>query len=159
MVVAFGLGGLTTQWLLRTAIPESELVLLQRERGQFGTITLLDDMRRMLLTTLEQTSSPMPSQGIVLRGGGSTFIRPVLERWAGIYEKQTGVKIEYSAVGSTKGVDGLVSNFLDFGCTDAFLSDEQLAEAGSEILHIPLAIGAVVPVSNLTNDDRRTVGH
>jgi len=148
MVIAFGLGGLTTQWFANGHSRTSS----KGHNGNVASSNHLLAIKPNAATTLEQTSSPMPSQGIVLRGGGSTFIRPVLEQWASIYEKQTGVKIEYSAVGSTKGVDGLVSNFLDFGCTDAFLSDEQLAEAGSEILHIPLAIGAVVPVSNVTND-------
>ncbi len=108
------------------------------------------------LSTPPVESKPTPPQlpppGPILRGGGSTFVRPVMELWSSIYQKQTGVKIEYSAVGSSKGVDGLLSNFLDFGCTDAFLSDEQLTDAGSTVLHIPLAMGAVVPTYNVTND-------
>ena len=100
-------------------------------------------------SVIEQASYSVPSRGIVLRGGGSTFIRPALERWATQYQKQTGVEIEYSAVGSSKGFDGLVSNFLDFACTDTFLSDDQIAEAGADILHVPLALGAIVPAFNV----------
>lgn len=98
---------------------------------------------------IEQTSYSMPAKGVVLRGGGSTFIRPALENWSSLYEKQTGVKIEYSAVGSSKGVDGLIANFLDFACTDVFLSDEQIVDAGGEIVHIPLALGAVAVAYNV----------
>lgn len=95
--------------------------------------------------------------GVVLRGGGSTFIRPVMEVWAESYQKQTGIKIEYSAVGSTKGIEGFLSNFLDFGCTDAYMSDDQLAEAGVGIIHVPLAIGAVVPTFNVTDDSGQPI--
>jgi phosphate transport system substrate-binding protein len=74
-----------------------------------------------------------------------------METWSANYAKQTGVKIEYSAVGSPRGVDGLISNFLDFSCTEAALTDEQMAEAGSEIIHIPLAMGAVAVAYNVSD--------
>jgi phosphate transport system substrate-binding protein len=40
----------------------------------------------------------------------------------------------------------------DFGCTDACMTDQQLADAlqhGSEVVHIPLLMGAVVPAYNV----------
>jgi len=93
----------------------------------------------------------MATGRVVLRGGGSTFIRPVMEHWSRLYQQRTGIAIEYSAVGSSKGIDGFASNFLDFSCTDAFLTDEQLAEFGTDVVHVPLAVGAVVPAYNVTN--------
>src|SRR5262249_14284415 len=50
---------------------------------------------------------PVPVRGVILRGGGSTFVEPLMGHWAGLYEKQTGVKVEYVAGSSTKGVAGL----------------------------------------------------
>ncbi len=81
-----------------------------------------------------------------------------MEQWARLYEQQTGVKIDYTAVGSTKGIEGVTSKFLDFGCSDAFLSDKQLADAGGAMIHIPLVMGAVVPTYNVPDDSGGNVG-
>lgn len=152
LILAFGIGGLATQWWLGiskqpTMISNNSLATPPMEHH-----TMLPTVDATPVSESVSAAVVVPSTGVVLRGGGSTFIRPAMEHWAQLYEEQTGVKIEYSAVGSTKGVDGLVANFLDFGCTDAFLSDEQLSQAGSNIVHIPLALGAVVPTYNLTNE-------
>ena len=90
--------------------------------------------------------------GPVLRGGGSTFVKPIMELWAQVYEKETGTKIEYTAVGSSKGIEGVTARFLDFGCSDAYMTNEQLADVNSPILHIPLVIGAVVATYNVTDE-------
>src|SRR5262249_42534731 len=50
-------------------------------------------------------------------------------------------------IGSGRGIDNMIDRVLDFGCTDAFMTEAQLKKAkGSygEVLHIPLAMGAVV---------------
>ncbi len=151
LVLAFGIGGLFTQWWFggRAILnPLNSGVTPPRSNQRPNSRT--PSTSNTVATDSDQAA--VASTGIVLRGGGSTFIRPAIEHWSKIYEAQTGIKIEYSAVGSTKGVDGLVSNFLDFGCTDAFLSDEQLQAADSNIIHIPLAMGAVVPTYNVTNE-------
>src|SRR5262245_16457446 len=49
-----------------------------------------------------------PVAGIVLRGGGSTFVNPLMERWTTEYETHSGVRIDYQSVGSSKGVQGLI---------------------------------------------------
>ncbi len=87
--------------------------------------------------------------GVVLRCGGSSFVAPLMEHWAPQYERQSGTKIDYASLGSTNGVEGVLKHFLDFGCTDAFLNDEQLAAAGGRVVHIPLVLGAVVPTYNV----------
>ena len=98
---------------------------------------------------LSGSGTTAPVSRIVLRAGGSTMIRPVMDYWSRIYEKQSGVKIEYSAVNSSKGIDGVISNFLDFGCSDVVLTDDERSAAGARIIHVPLAIGAIVPTYNV----------
>jgi phosphate transport system substrate-binding protein len=93
---------------------------------------------------------------LVLKGSGSTFINSAMQHWTPLYEKQTGVKIEYSGIGSGRGVANLVDRVLDFGCTDAFLTDAELAkarESGGAVVHIPLAMGAVVVTYSLPDLD------
>jgi len=100
----------------------------------------------------EQPAKEEPFTGVILNGGGSTFIHPLMARWAAVYKKARGVHIEYQAVGSGRGTEGVFNRVYLFGCSDAPLSNTQLArakKAGNELIHVPLALGAVVPAYNL----------
>jgi phosphate ABC transporter phosphate-binding protein len=102
----------------------------------------------------EQPPKPALFAGTVLNGGGSTFIDPLMQRWAVIYEKRQGVRIDYQSVGSTRGTQGVLNHVYLFGCSDAALTDQQLAKIkqdGDSVLHVPLALGAIVPSYNLPN--------
>lgn len=102
------------------------------------------------LTTENAVAEP-PRSGVVLKGGGSSAIKPMMEHWTKLYEKESGVRIEYVSSGSSKGVAGVSDRFLEFGCSDAPMTDKQLEAAGGPMLHIPLAMGAVVPTFNLVD--------
>jgi phosphate transport system substrate-binding protein len=101
--------------------------------------------------TLPTTPDGKGSTGVTLRGGGSTFVAPMMDHWSGVYEKEKGVKIEYQRLGSSKGVSGVLDKLLDFGGTDAYVTDEYLKKERitKPILHVPLVMGAVVPTYNL----------
>ncbi len=83
-----------------------------------------------------------------IRGGGSSFIGPIMELWKGAYE---GTEVDYQVTGSGDGVQKLLAGERDFGCSDAPLTPEHIQKAGGidAILQIPLAMGAVVPIYNL----------
>lgn len=99
--------------------------------------------------------APPPVSAVTIRGGGSTFAKPIMDHWAAIYEREKGKRVEYVAQGSSKGVEGVLARFLDFGCSDAPLSDTQLQEVRSGgsggVVHVPLVMGAVVPTFNLVD--------
>jgi phosphate transport system substrate-binding protein len=88
-----------------------------------------------------------------LTGKGSTFVHPLMVQWAVAYEKsENGCKIDYTAFGSGRGIEAIIEGRCDFACTDAPLTDKQLARArgeGAELVHVPLVLGAVVPAYNL----------
>jgi phosphate transport system substrate-binding protein len=87
-----------------------------------------------------------------LNAGGSSFVYPLMSKWASEYNKLTGMEINYQSIGSGGGIQQMTAKTLDFGCTDGPMNDEQLArcrETGSEPLHIPLIHGAVVAIYNL----------
>lgn len=84
-----------------------------------------------------------------LMGGGSSFVYPIMNRWTSDYYKQTSVQVNYQSLGSSGGVKQFVVKTLDFGATDAPMNAEQLAEAGAEVLHIPVVMGAVAVTYNL----------
>lgn len=83
-----------------------------------------------------------------IRGGGSSFIGPIMELWKGAYER---TEVDYQVTGSGDGVQKLLAGERDFGCTDAPLTAEHIQKAGGKdaVLQIPLAMGAVVPIYNL----------
>jgi phosphate transport system substrate-binding protein len=86
------------------------------------------------------------SEEMVL-GAGSTFVYPVLAKWAEAYEAMTGVKIDYQAVGSGVGIRQIKSKTVDFGASDAPLRPEELGAAG--LVQFPMVVGGVVPVVNV----------
>jgi phosphate transport system substrate-binding protein len=87
-----------------------------------------------------------------LTGGGSSFVNLIMKKWASAYYKDKGIQIDYTSSGSGNGIQQMIQQKNDFGCTDAPMSKEQLAKAraaGGEVLHVPLVIGGVVPAYNL----------
>jgi phosphate transport system substrate-binding protein len=92
------------------------------------------------------------SSTLRLDGAGSSFIDPVMQEWAQTYEKRNRVELNYQARGSGAGIQLMTNKEVDFGCTDAPLTEEQIEdclETHGEVLHIPLAMGAVVIAYNL----------
>ena len=90
------------------------------------------------------------SSGAALTGAGATFPAPLYSKWFDTYASKTGVKINYQPIGSGGGIRQLSEQTVDFGATDAPMSDAELAKAkGGAILHVPTALGAVVIIYNL----------
>lgn len=90
---------------------------------------------------------------VKLNGAGATFPYIIYSKWFDLYHKKTGIEINYQAIGSGGGVKQVTEGTVDFGASDAFLSDKQLADIkkkrGSAVLHIPTVMGAVVVSYNL----------
>jgi phosphate ABC transporter phosphate-binding protein len=88
-----------------------------------------------------------------LEGGGSTFVYNIMSKWVYEYAKRDGgCKVTYHVWGSDGGIKIILEKRGDFGCTDAPLTDEELAKAraaGGKVVHVPLVLGAVVPAYNL----------
>ena len=86
---------------------------------------------------------------VTLLGAGATFPYPLYAKWFDVYYQKTGVKVNYQAIGSGGGIRQLLSCTVDFGATDAPMSDKELAKAPGKIVHIPMALGAVVVAYNV----------
>ncbi len=89
------------------------------------------------------------SQNVELLGAGASFPYPLYTKMFDVYYNTTGVKVNYQSIGSGGGQRQLLAKAVDFGGSDAFMTDEQLKNAPGEILHIPICLGAVVPTYNL----------
>ena len=91
-----------------------------------------------------------PAFGQDLTGAGSTFARPIYQKWADMYATKTGVKVNYQSVGSGAGIKQLSEETVDFGASDGPMTDEQMAGAkGGPILHFPTVLGGVSITYNL----------
>lgn len=84
-----------------------------------------------------------------LIGAGSTFVYPLFSKMFAAYYQSTGLKINYQSIGSGGGIQQITSKTVDFGGSDAPLSDVQTEKIGAPMLHIPMASGADVVSYNL----------
>jgi phosphate transport system substrate-binding protein len=87
-----------------------------------------------------------------LSGAGSTFINPLLSKMAGDYNSKCGVQVNYQSVGSGAGVKDWQQNTVDFGASDAYLADSEIAAAAANgaPVEVPTTFGAVVVAYNLS---------
>jgi phosphate transport system substrate-binding protein len=102
----------------------------------------------------ESTSKKSSDERVTLSGGGATFVSPAMQEWASKYRKLTkdSVRIDYQAKGSGNGIQQFTKQAYIFGCSDAPMNKEQLkqaTDAGGEVIHLPITIGAVVLAYNL----------
>jgi phosphate transport system substrate-binding protein len=88
-----------------------------------------------------------------LNGAGATFPYVIYSKWFDLYSKKSGVEFNYQSIGSGGGIKQVTEGTVDFGATDAFLSEDQMKvikeKQGTDILHIPTVMGAVVLSYNL----------
>src|SRR5713101_1004861 len=87
-----------------------------------------------------------------LNGDGSTFVNPLFSKMFAAYPSaKCGLHVNYQSIGSGAGINDLLQGIVDFGATDAPMSDAQLAlSTRGPILHIPATIGAVAISYNLS---------
>jgi phosphate transport system substrate-binding protein len=83
----------------------------------------------------------------LINGAGATFPYPIYAKWAYVYNKATGVRINYQSIGSGGGVRQAIEGTVDFGASDAPMTPEELEKAG--LLQFPMVMGGVVPVINV----------
>jgi phosphate transport system substrate-binding protein len=89
----------------------------------------------------------LPAWAADVTGAGSTFVYPILAKWAEAYKKGTGLSINYQPIGSAGGIWLIKNKSVDFGASEAPLKQEELAMTA--ILQFPIVVGGVVPVVNL----------
>ncbi|MCT4616058.1 MAG: phosphate ABC transporter substrate-binding protein PstS [Marinifilaceae bacterium] len=86
-----------------------------------------------------------------ITGAGATFPQPFYNKIFKTYTKEKSLLVTYGGIGSGGGIRSLKDMIVDFGASDAFLTDSKLKEMPSDILHIPTCLGAVVAAYNIPN--------
>ncbi len=90
------------------------------------------------------------SAAVSLQGAGATFPYPLYSKWFSEFQKtHPGVEINYQSIGSGGGINQLLKGTVDFGASDAPMTDKELARASTPVVHIPTVLGAVVLTVNL----------
>ena len=102
-------------------------------------------LKKLIASALIASGTTVTAQEIT--GAGATFPAPVYAKWAEAYQKATGVKMNYQSIGSSGGIRQINAKTVDFGASDAPLSQEQLDKNG--LMQFPAVIGGVVPVVNV----------
>jgi phosphate transport system substrate-binding protein len=82
-----------------------------------------------------------------ITGAGSTFIFPILSKWADAYKKDAGAGVNYQSIGSGAGIKQIEAKTVTFGATDMPLTVAQLEKDG--LAQWPMIMGAIVPVVNI----------
>jgi phosphate transport system substrate-binding protein len=105
-------------------------------------------------TTAGNTGSSAADLAASLNGAGATFPKPLYIEWIGEFQASSpGVKINYQGIGSGGGIEQFTKMTVDFGASDAPMTDEQITAAetagGAKVLHIPTVFGSVVLAYNL----------
>ena len=110
------------------------------------------------------TSGPstpqVPTGNVTLGGAGATFPALLYQVWIEKFaEAHTNVQIDYQAIGSGGGIKAITQQTKDFGASDAALKDEEVAAlpAGTTLLHVPTALGAVVVIFNVKGVDGNAI--
>ncbi len=99
------------------------------------------------------------AMGVDLTGAGATFPYPIYSKWFADYARETRIKINYQSIGSGGGIRQLSEHTVDFGASDAPMSDDEMSKAKGPIMHFPTVIGAVAvtySLPSLTNPIRLT---
>jgi len=103
-------------------------------------------------TTVVTTLPPI-TQATSLTGSGATFPQPLYSQWFAEYATLTGVKINYNGVGSGAGITAITNGTVDFGASDALLTDAQLAAAQAAygtLVTVPMTADAICIVYSLS---------
>ncbi len=78
-----------------------------------------------------------------LLGAGSTFGNPIYTKMFSDYGKTSGMQTNYQSIGSGGGIKQLMNKTVDFGASDAFLSDDDNSKCPAPVVEFPTCLGAV----------------
>lgn len=94
--------------------------------------------------------SAASSQAQQLSGAGATFPAPLYQRWSADYHSNHPVvQVNYQSIGSGAGVKNFIQGVVDFGASDAAMTDAEMAKSPRGAVLVPATAGSVVLAYNL----------
>jgi phosphate transport system substrate-binding protein len=107
-------------------------------------------MRKAIFAAiLGLVATPLMAQ-VRLNGAGATFPNIIYQTWVLNYnQKFDNIEINYQSIGSGGGIRQFSDKTVDFGGTDAPMTDSAIAAIQGNVLHLPTVLGAVVLIYRL----------
>lgn len=112
--------------------------------------TILSKITRSatLVVALGATSAALAVTQIT--GAGASFPAPLYQRWAQeFYKANPDIQVNYQSVGSGAGIKQFIVGTVNFGASDAAMTDEEIAQASQGAVMIPATAGSIVVAYNL----------
>jgi phosphate transport system substrate-binding protein len=90
------------------------------------------------------------AEPVTLQGSGASFPAPLYSRWFKEFsDKHPDVRVNYQATGSGAGIKAFTEGQVDFGASDAAMTDEEIQQAKSNVVLLPVTAGQIVLIYNL----------
>ena len=103
--------------------------------------------QRLVAVGIVAAAATAPAIAADISGAGSTFAYPIYSKWAEAYKKETGIGVNYQAIGSGDGITQIQNKEVTFAASDMPLSVADLDTDG--LLQFPMLTAGVVPVVNI----------
>jgi len=85
-----------------------------------------------------------------INAAGATFPNPIYNKWFTEYAAlHPSVHINYQPIGSGGGIRQVSDGTVDFGASDAIMTNDQISQAKVKTMMLPTVLGAVVPIYNI----------
>jgi phosphate transport system substrate-binding protein len=107
----------------------------------------------LVLMSCNSGNSGNKGSDITITAAGATFPMPFYNLAFKKYGEISGITFNYGGIGSGGGIRSLADRVVDFGATDAYLSEKEMSDLPADIVHIPTCLGAVVIAYNLPGVD------
>jgi len=121
----------------------------RRVRGMRNFFRILTGIAAAAVLSLAATTGAA-ADPLMINGAGATFPYPLYSKWFYEYSNANpGVRFNYQSIGSGGGIKQITAGTVDFGASDAPMKEKEMAKLPGPILHLPMAMGAVVVVYNL----------
>ena len=122
-----------------------------RRLGQYFNVQLLlTSLVALIALVMSVRAMAAP---VLINGAGSTFVEPIYTKWFSEYQKvDSNLTVNYQGIGSGGGIRQLIAGTVDFGASDAPMTNDEEKSANKTVFHIPMVLGAVVVSYNLKLD-------
>ncbi len=108
---------------------------------------LVKSLKQFMVFAIALGATSLSANAQTITGAGASFPYPIYAKWASLYEKKTGNKVNYQSIGSGGGQQQIIAKTIHFGASDDPMKAEQLAQ--HQLLQFPAIIGGTVPVVNI----------
>ncbi len=104
--------------------------------------------RTILMVCITAAAAALAADSLLINGAGATFPFPLYSKWFSEYNKRhPQLKFNYQSIGSGGGIKQITEGTVDFGASDAPMTEEELSKA-PDVVHIPTVLGSVVIIQN-----------